>query len=114
MARCHHCDEFSRASFVRRTAAEAGRGLPAIEAGMPAPAGTGLDRRTFVARTFGLALSVYGAGKLNLFQEGIARAASGPAQPVLVSVFLPGGADSLSVLYPALDSRYRQLRPTRR
>ncbi len=112
MARCHHCDEFSRASFVRRTAAEAGRGLPAIEAGMPAPAGTGLDRRTFVARTFGLALSVYGAGKLNLFQEGIARAASGPAQPVLVSVFLPGGADSLSVLYPALDSRYRQLRPT--
>jgi uncharacterized protein (DUF1501 family) len=31
---------------------------------------------------------------------------------VLVSVFLPGGADSLSVLYPALDSRYRQLRPT--
>jgi uncharacterized protein (DUF1501 family) len=112
MARCHHCDEFSRASFMRRTAAEAGRGLPAIEAGMPAPAGTGLDRRTFVARTFGLALSVYGAGKLNLFQEGIARAASGPAQPVLVSVFLPGGADSLSVLYPALDSRYRQLRPT--
>ncbi len=112
MARCHHCDEFSRASFVRRTAAEAGRGLPAIEAGMPAPAGTGLDRRTFVARTFGLALSVYGAGKLNLFQEGIARAASGPAQPVLVSVFLPGGADSLSVLYPALDSRYRELRPT--
>ena len=112
MARCHHCDEFSRASFVRRTAAEAGRGLPAIEAGMPAPAGTGLDRRAFVTRTFGLALSVYGAGKLNLFQEGIARAASGPAQPVLVSVFLPGGADSLSVLYPALDSRYRQLRPT--
>ena len=112
MARCHHCDEFSRASFVRRTAAEAGRGLPAIEAGMPLPAGTGLDRRAFVTRTFGLALSVYGMGKLNLFEEGIARAASGPAQPVLVSVFLPGGADSLSVLYPALDSRYRQLRPT--
>jgi len=79
---------------------------------MPLPAGTGLDRRAFVTRTFGLALSVYGVGKLNLFEEGIARAASGPAQPVLVSVFLPGGADSLSVLYPALDSRYRQLRPT--
>jgi uncharacterized protein (DUF1501 family) len=112
MARCHHCDEFSRASFMRRTAAEAGRGLPAIEPGMPRPAGTGLDRRAFVTRTFGLALSVYGAGKLKLFEEGIARAASGPAQPVLVSVFLPGGADALSVLYPALDSRYRQLRPT--
>ncbi len=112
MSSCHHCDEFSRASLVRRTAAEAGRGLPAIEPGMPLPAGTGLDRRAFVTRTFGLALSVYGLGKLGLFEEGIARAASGPAQPVLVSVFMPGGADALSVLYPALDSTYRQLRPT--
>src|SRR5205823_12751091 len=113
MARsCHHCDEFSRAALVRRSAAEAGRGLPAIEAGMPVPAGTGLDRRSFVTRTFGLALSVYGIGRLGLFEEGIARAASGPAQPELVSVFLPGGADALSVLYPALDSTYRKLRPT--
>ena len=108
---CHHCDEFSRAAFVRRSAAEAGRGLPAIEPGMPLPAGTGLDRRTFVARSFGLALSVYGLGKLGLFDEGIARAASGPAQPVLVSVFLPGGTDALSVLYPGTDSTYRRLRP---
>ena len=112
MARsCHHCDEFSRAALVRRSAAEAGRGLPAIEPGMPLPAGTGLDRRTFVARGVGLALSVYGVGKLGLFEEGIARAASGPAQPVLVSVFLPGGTDALSVLYPGLDSTYRRLRP---
>jgi uncharacterized protein (DUF1501 family) len=112
MARsCHHCDEFSRAALVRRGAAEAGRGLPAIEAGMPLPAGTGLDRRTFVTRSLGLALSVYGLGKLGLFDEGIARAASGPAQPVLVSVFLPGGTDSLSVLYPGADSTYRRLRP---
>jgi len=108
---CHHCNEFSRAALVRRSAAEAGRGLPAIEPGMPLPAGTGLDRRSFVARSFGLALSVYGLGKLKLFEEGIARAASGPAQPVLVSVFLPGGTDSLSVLYPGLDSTYRRLRP---
>jgi uncharacterized protein (DUF1501 family) len=108
---CHHCDEFSRAALVRRGAAEAGRGLPAIEPGMPRPAGTGLDRRSFVARSFGLALSVYGLGKLGLFEEGIARAASGPAQPVLLSVFLPGGTDALSVLYPALDPQYRKLRP---
>jgi len=78
---------------------------------MPSPAGTGLDRRTFVAGAFGLALSVYGLGKFGLFEEGIARAASGPAQPVLVSVFLPGGADSLSVLSPVLDPDYRKLRP---
>jgi uncharacterized protein (DUF1501 family) len=109
---CHHCDEFSRASLLRRGAAEAGRGLPAIEAGMPLPAGTGLDRRSFVAGAFGLALSVYGLGKLKLFEEGIAQAASGPAQPVLVSIFLPGGADSLSVLAPVLDPNYRKLRPT--
>jgi uncharacterized protein (DUF1501 family) len=108
---CHHCDEFSRASLIRRGAAEAGRGLPAIEPGMPSPAGTGLDRRTFVAGAFGLALSVYGLGKFGLFEEGIARAASGPAQPVLVSVFLPGGADSLSVLYPVFDPDYKRLRP---
>jgi uncharacterized protein (DUF1501 family) len=111
MSRCHHCDEFSRASLVRKTAAEAGRGLPAIEPGMPAPAGTGLDRRTFVARGFGLVLSVYGVGKLGLFDEGIARGASGPAKPVLVSVFLPGGADSLSVLAPVNDAKYHKLRP---
>jgi len=109
---CHHCNEFSRAALVRKTAAEASRGLPAIEPGMPLPAGTGLDRRSFVTRTFGLALAVYGVGKLGLFEEGIARAASGPAEPVLVSVFLPGGADALSVLYPALDPTYRKLRPT--
>ena len=30
---------------------------------------------------------------------------------MLVSVFLPGGADSLSVLYPAGDAAYRKLRP---
>jgi uncharacterized protein (DUF1501 family) len=111
MSSCHHCDEFSRASLVRKAAAEAGRGLPAIEPGMPMPAGTGLDRRTFVAGAFGLALSVYGLGKLSLFEDGIAEAATGPAKPVLVSVFLPGGTDSLSVLYPALDDTYRKLRP---
>jgi uncharacterized protein (DUF1501 family) len=109
---CHHCDEFSRVSLLRKGAAEAGRGLPAIEPGMPMPAGTGLDRRSFVAGAFGLALSVYGLGKLDIFQDGIAQAATGPAQPVLVSVFLPGGADSLSVLAPVLDPNYRRLRPT--
>ena len=40
----------TRASLLRRGAAEAGRGLPAIEPGMPMPAGTGLDRRSFVSR----------------------------------------------------------------
>jgi uncharacterized protein (DUF1501 family) len=58
-------------------------------------------------------LSVYGATRLGFpaLEEGIAEAASGPAQPVLVSIFLPGGIDSLSVLAPVGEPRYRELRP---
>jgi uncharacterized protein (DUF1501 family) len=114
MSDCRHCNEFSRASLVRRAAAEAGRGLPAIEPGMPLPAGTGLDRRRLIARSAGLALAVYGASRIGLpgLDEGIARAAAAaPTQPVLVSVFLSGGADSLSALFPAGDGQYRKLRP---
>jgi uncharacterized protein (DUF1501 family) len=102
------CDECSRAAVLRATA---GRGLPAIEPGMPVPAGTGMTRRSFVARSLGLALSVYGAGRLQLFDEGIAAAASGAPKPILVTVFLQGGADALSMLYPDGDPLYRQLRP---
>src|SRR2546421_12711767 len=80
---------------------------------MPLPAGTGLHRRAFLARSAGVALAVYGASKLglNALDEGIAHAAAGPAEPVFISVFLPGGADSLSVLYPAGDPLYHKLRP---
>ena len=106
------CDEFSRAAVLRRAAAEAGRGLPAVEPGTPVPAGTGLDRRRFLARSLGLALSVYGATRLPIpaLEEGIARAAAATDR-VLVTVFLEGGADALSLLYPAGDPLYRKLRP---
>jgi uncharacterized protein (DUF1501 family) len=79
---------------------------------MPRPAGTGLTRRAFVARSLGLALTVYGAGRLGLFDDGIAAAASAPSQPILVTVFLEGGADALSLLYPEGDPLYRALRPS--
>jgi uncharacterized protein (DUF1501 family) len=107
------CNEFSRAAALRRSVAEAGRGLPVSEPGMPVPAGSGLDRRAFLARAAGLALSVYGAGKLPLgaFDEGIARAQGAPAGPVLVSVFLEGGADSMSMLFPAGHPQYASFRP---
>ena len=82
---------------------------------MPLPAGTGLDRRSFVARSVGLALAVYGAGSLRLpaLEDGILEAASAapPASPVLVSVFLDGGVDTLSLLSPVGDPDYRRLRP---
>ena len=71
-----HCNEYSRAHLLRSAAAEAGRGLPKIEAGMPVPAGTGLSRRSFMLRAGLGMMSVYGASKLGLrdLQSGIASA----------------------------------------
>ena len=101
-----HCDDFSKA--------QAGRGLRGIEPGMPIPAGTGLSRRAFLTRSGGLALSVFGGAMLSrmAMEEGIAAAASAPTAPVLVSVFLSGGLDAMSVLAPVGDARYASLRPT--
>jgi uncharacterized protein (DUF1501 family) len=111
MARC--CADFTRTELLRRGVAEAGRGLPAIEPGMPVPAGSGLDRRRFLARGLGLALAVYGGSALRpeAWLEGIEAAAAAGPQRVLVSVFLDGGADSLSMLFPAGDPLYAKLRP---
>jgi uncharacterized protein (DUF1501 family) len=105
------CGDYTRSQLLRSAAAEAGRGLPVIEPGMPEPAGTGLSRRTFLSRAAGMALAVYGASKIPLsaFETGIAQAAT--TDKVLVSVFFDGGIDSLSVLAPVGDSRYAQLRP---
>jgi len=113
MRECHHCNGLSRSRFLHRAAAEAGRGLPEIEPGMPLPAGTGLSRRSFLAQGVGAMLAVYGTSKLGFaaLEEGIAAAASGPAQSILVSVFLEGGADAMSVLSPQGDPLYRKLRP---
>src|SRR5581483_10959082 len=110
---CNHCDGLSRSRLLHRALAEAGRGLPAIEPGMPLPAGTGLTRRRFLASSLGAAVAVYGGSRLGLgaFEEGIAAAASGPAAPILVSIFLEGGADGLSVLSPQGDPLYKKLRP---
>jgi hypothetical protein len=86
--------------------ASAGDGLPAIEPGMPLPAGTGLSRRSFLAKGLGFALTVYGLDKLSAidFDTGLAQAAS--SNRVVVSIFLDGGVDSLSALFPAGDGRY--------
>jgi uncharacterized protein (DUF1501 family) len=81
---------------------------------MPMPAGTGLDRRTFLLASAGAALSVYGASMLSPrhFEEGIAEAsASSGEQPVLVSIFMEGGWDALSVLAPVKEAKYKELRP---
>ncbi len=84
---------------------------------MPRPAGAGMDRRRFLLSAAGGLLSVYGAERLGLTNrvlgDGIAEAAAaGPNAPVLVSVFLQGGLDALSLLAPVADPLYRQLRPS--
>jgi uncharacterized protein (DUF1501 family) len=107
------CQDFSRSEVLRRAGA-AVVPAPELDSRMPTPPGTGLQRRSFLVRSAGVVLSIYGASRLGLeaFEEGIARAASGPPQPILVSVFLNGGIDSLSVLAPVGDPQYRKLRPT--
>ena len=110
-----HCRDFSRSQLLRNSVATAGAGLPAIEPGMPLPAGTGLSRRSFLLRSAGLAMSVYGAGQLlpGALEAGVANAAvQGADDRVLVSVFLNGGADSLSLLAPVADPYYSARRPT--
>jgi uncharacterized protein (DUF1501 family) len=115
MAKSCSCNDFTRSQLLRRGAAIAGKGLPSIEPGMPLPAGTGLDRRTFLLRSAGAALSVYGASMLSPrhFEAGIAQAtaAGDPQQPVLVSIFMEGGWDALSVLAPVREAKYKELRP---
>ena len=95
--------------------ARASAGLPAIEPGMPEPAGTGLSRRSLLLRSAGLGLAVYGAGKLTSlpgFETGVAAAQGAGPNTVLLSVFMDGGVDSLSLLAPVGDAAYRRLRPS--
>ena len=78
---------------------------------MPTPAGTGMSRRSFVSRSAGAALAVYGASQLpfSVFEDGIAHAAGGDGR-VLVSIFFDGGIDVMSMLAPVGDPKYTRLR----
>ncbi len=115
MTACH-CKDFSRSALLRSGMAQAGAGLRPIESGMPTPAGTGLSRRAFMARSGGLALAVFGGGALRpaAWEEGIAAAAAAGPQPVLVSIFMSGGVDSLSMLAPIGDAQLRGAAPDAR
>ncbi|HWF75291.1 MAG TPA: DUF1501 domain-containing protein [Solirubrobacteraceae bacterium] len=110
------CEGFSRSQALRRALASGRpRARPEWDPRMPTPAGAGIDRRRFLLGAAGGLVSVYGADRLGLtsrvLAEGIAQAATVP-NPVLVSVFLQGGIDALSMLAPAGDPLYQQLRPT--
>jgi uncharacterized protein (DUF1501 family) len=107
------CDGLSRSQVLARA------GSPREwDPRMPVPAGAGIDRRRFLLGAAGGLVSVYGAGRVGLggqaMSEGIAQAAEtqGAGSPILVSIFLAGGIDALSVLAPTEDPTYRKLRPT--
>ncbi len=106
------CNDFTRSQALRRAAAGAGRAAAPRDPRAPLAAGKGLDRRQFLLRGSGVVLSLYGATRLDVaaLREGVAAAAA-PSDRVLVSVFMPGGVDSLSVLAPVGDASYRRLRP---
>ncbi len=107
-----HCSNYARSRH-----AVAGDGLPLIEPGMPAPAGTGLTRRSMMLRSLGMGMAVYGAGAMNA--PAAVEAAINDAlaeHKVIVSVFFDGGWDSLSVLAPfgtdhKHEARAAELRP---
>jgi uncharacterized protein (DUF1501 family) len=113
------CDGFTRSQAIRRVLAS---GKPPVEREwdprMPVPAGAGIDRRGFLSGALGGLMIVYGAERLGLTDrmlgDGIARAATtqAPKSPILVSVFMQGGVDALSLLGPAGDPVYEKLRPT--
>jgi hypothetical protein len=116
------CSGFTRAQAMRAAVASGRKGggwsPREWDPRMPVPAGAGVDRRRFLLAAAGGLVSVYGAGRLGLggqaLSEGIAQAATSqsPSSPILVSIFLAGGADALSVLAPTQDPTYRKLRPT--
>ena len=122
MAHAHRqmncCSGFTRTEALRAAAQGANRGPREWDSSMPIPAGTGVDRKRFLLGAAGGLLSVYGAGRLGLggqaLSEGIARAAEvhAPDSPILVSIFLAGGIDALSMLAPVSDPTYQKLRPT--
>ena len=106
------CNDFTRSQLLHHATARAGAGLPSIEMGMPTPAGSGMTRRSMLLGGAGMFLTVYGADKLGLdaFETGIAEAATGPAQAVIVTIFLAGGIDGMSVLAPVADPGYQAMR----
>ena len=76
---------------------------------MPTPAGTGLSRRSFLLRSAGLALSVYGAGQLGA-AAGRGGRSPRPAAPGRCSSRSSSPAGST----PSPSSRRRRTRPTTR
>jgi uncharacterized protein (DUF1501 family) len=115
----NYCDGFAQSQAIRRVLASGERPVAREwDSRMPIPAGAGVDRRKFLTGVLGGLAIVYGAERAGLTDrmlgDGIARAATnqGAKGPILVSLFMQGGVDALSLLAPAGDPLYQKLRPT--
>ena len=68
-----------------------------------------LSRREFLARTTASAIALVDAG---MAAAGGLRASASTARDVIVSIFLRGGADGLTLVVPFAETAYYTLRPT--
>ncbi len=93
------CEDFHRTSGARRA------GLYSSE----------LTRRQVIGAGLGLGIGIYATRAMqfaDIVEAATAQAAAGPSDPVLVSVFLPGGLDLLDTLVPLnAYGQYADLRP---
>jgi hypothetical protein len=115
----NYCDGFARSQAIRRVLVSGKRPVQREwDPRMPIPAGVGIDRRRFLAGSLGGLALVYGAERSGLTDrmlgDGIARAATlqSPNSPIIVSLFMQGGLDALSLLGPTGDPLYEKYRPT--
>ena len=107
------CNDFTVPSSAPRRRARRQRDPRAGTRACRRPAGSGLDRRSFLLRGAGLALTVYGATQARPVGVRGRRRRGAPdrPQPVLVSIFLAGGIDSMIGARAGRRPQYRQLRP---
>ena len=118
MAHDHNCcNNYTRSQLLRAAAAKAGKGLPAIETGMPLPAGTGPLAPLVPARAApGLALAVYGATQAAARRPS-RRASPTPGAPTAAcsSRSSSTAASTRSACWRRSTTRtYQRLRPTLR
>ena len=101
------CNDYTRSQLLRSAAAEAGKGLPVIEPGMPSRPGPG-------SRGAGSSPAAPASRSPSTAPRRSRSRPSRPGSPrrrqtdkILVSVFFDGGIDALSVLAPVGDSALR-------
>ena len=108
------CNDFSRSQLLRSVGRQGRTGAAGDRVRHAEPGRHRITRRSMLLGSAGHVPDRLRRRQdgLDAFETGIAEAFSGPAQPVVVSIFLPGGMDGISVLAPVYDPNYQTLRTT--